>query len=274
MLWWASWLSPFLGRSQRPAPRTEYQPSQSQPCRQGVLNQKAKWMLTWEIKETQEWAASNFEKVSQNLSSTIILVPSTSLLPSSWARMEFYFSLSVQSHFWQLWTKADEDTAPLEASLLIRSGKSLHSYQGIFLINTVQWMLVLPAAVLIPSCDLKYLMAANHYSSFYPRIFCHFQHLSFSGINFIFLPCKKWTDELQTSWQAPHKHILVLTHWGVSKMWSQVTHFLSPRAKPQGSTYFKRQKHVENLDRPMFLQWKYRFYDFLLNTFRLVGRGG
>lgn len=185
-----------------------------------------------------------------------------------------FLLVCAKSHFWQLWTKADEDTAPLEASLLIRSGKSLHSYQGIFLINTVQWMLVLPAAVLIPSCDLKYLMAANHYSSFYPRIFCHFQHLSFSGINFIFLPCKKWTDELQTSWQAPHKHILVLTHWGVSKMWSQVTHFLSPRAKPQGSTYFKRQKHVENLDRPMFLQWKYRFYDFLLNTFRLVGRGG
>lgn len=66
------------------------------------------------------------------------------------------------------------------------------------------------------------------------RIFCHLQHLLFSGINFIFLPCKKWTDELQISWQAPHKHILVLTHWGVSKMWSQVTHFLSPWANLTG----------------------------------------
>lgn len=33
--------------------------------------------------------------------------------------------------------------------------------------------------------------------------------LSLSGTNFIFLPCKKWTDKLQTSRLALQKHILV-----------------------------------------------------------------
>lgn len=73
------------------------------------------------------------------------------------------------------------------------------------------------------------------------RIFCHLQHFSFSGTNFTFLPWKKWTNKLQASWQTPHKHILVLTFWGVSNMWSQVTQFLRPSAKSHGSTYFKRK---------------------------------
>lgn len=71
-------------------------------------------------------------------------------------------------------------------------------------------MFIFPSGVLIPLCDLKYLMAANHYSSFYQKDFVSFPtSLSLSGTNFIFLPCKKLTDKLQTSWLAPQKHILV-----------------------------------------------------------------
>lgn len=114
-------------------------------------------------------------------------------------------------------------------------------------------MLVFPSAVLIPLCDLKYLMATNHYSSFLPEGFSVISNISRSlELILSFLPCKKWTDELQTSRQNPHKHILVLTHWGVSEMWSQVTQFLSPWAKSHRRTYFKRQKHIKNLGRACF----------------------
>lgn len=71
-------------------------------------------------------------------------------------------------------------------------------------------MSVFPSGVLIPLCDLKYPMAANHYFSFYQEDFVSFPtSLSLSGTNFIFLPCKKWTDKLQTSRLALQKHILV-----------------------------------------------------------------
>lgn len=37
----------------------------------------------------------------------------------------------------------------------------------------------------------------------------------------------------------------MLRHWGASKMWSQATRFLSPWAKSQGRTYFKRDKNMQ-----------------------------
>lgn len=37
----------------------------------------------------------------------------------------------------------------------------------------------------------------------------------------------------------------ILRHWGVSKMWSWATHFLSPRAKSHGKTYFKRDTNMQ-----------------------------
>lgn len=60
-----------------------------------------------------------------------------------------FLPVCAKSRFWQLQTKADEETAPLEAFPLIRSRGSLHSYQGIFLSKTVQRMLVFPSDPLV-----------------------------------------------------------------------------------------------------------------------------
>lgn len=175
ILWWSSWLTPFLGRIQRTAPRTEHQPPQSQTCRQGSYTKMPNECLcgTWSkplgVISFPVWKAESQFILNNDFSS--FHLPVTILLSKTGV---LFLLVCAKSHFWQLQTKADEHTAPLEASPLIRSGEPLHSHQGIFLSNTVQWMLLFPSAALIPLCDLKYLMAVNHYSSFCQKDFLFF----------------------------------------------------------------------------------------------------
>lgn len=158
-----SWLTPFLGRSQRPAPRTE---TSLLRARHAGKESRTKmpnecWCGTRRelsgVSGLPVWKGESEFILTKDFSS--FHLPVTILLGKTGV---LFLLVCAKSHFWQLWTKVDEDTAPLEASPLTRSGKSLHSYQGISLSNTVHWMLLFPSAGLIPLCDLKYLMAANH----------------------------------------------------------------------------------------------------------------
>lgn len=65
----------------------------------------------------------------------------------------------------------------------------------------------------------------------------------------------------------------MLRHGGVSEMWSWATHFLSPEPNLMGKHILREMKTCKKLGETMSLQWKYQLYDFLLNTFRLEGRG-
>lgn len=137
-------------------------------------------------------------------------------------------------HFWK-------------ASLLIRSWGSLRSYQEIFQRNTVTMNVGISIWSADPLVWSEIPDGCKPLLLFLPEGFSVISNISLSLeliLSFYHVRSGLINSRLH-DWLLRNTFLWkMLRHWGVSKMWSWATHFLSPWAKSQGRTYFKRDKNM------------------------------